>query len=234
MLDRGQFDELDRAPEKASLDTELSSSNKGYKLLEKMGWKEQTGLGKHEQGRVDPIRPDINEGSMGLGKDSQYTELALDATKERVALAIEKELTAEDIKAAMIAQIHEEMSQEIRRETKSDFYCETCDKQYKNVLEMENHLSSYDHHHKKRLADLKRAEYSRGEEDRRKRQKKLEDKEAKRIQALAAEKAAAVTTGAPPLPASPPPPAPPPPPPDTGAPISFGFSLSSSTKKRKL
>lgn len=30
-----------------------------------------------------------------------------------------------------------------------EFYCEICDKRYKNVSEMSNHLSSYDHHHKK-------------------------------------------------------------------------------------
>ena len=30
-----------------------------------------------------------------------------------------------------------------------EFYCESCDKRYKNVSEMSNHLSSYDHHHKK-------------------------------------------------------------------------------------
>lgn len=30
-----------------------------------------------------------------------------------------------------------------------EFYCETCGKQYKNVGEMSNHYSSYDHHHVK-------------------------------------------------------------------------------------
>lgn len=30
-----------------------------------------------------------------------------------------------------------------------EFYCELCDKQYKTVGEMSNHLSSYDHHHTK-------------------------------------------------------------------------------------
>lgn len=30
-----------------------------------------------------------------------------------------------------------------------EFYCETCDKQYKTVSEMSNHYSSYDHHHVK-------------------------------------------------------------------------------------
>ena len=30
-----------------------------------------------------------------------------------------------------------------------EFYCESCDKRYKTVSEMSNHLSSYDHHHRK-------------------------------------------------------------------------------------
>ncbi|GMF12486.1 unnamed protein product [Phytophthora lilii] len=34
------------------------------------------------------------------------------------------------------------------------FYCSDCRKQYKTVTEMENHLSSYDHHHTKRLKEL--------------------------------------------------------------------------------
>ena len=33
------------------------------------------------------------------------------------------------------------------------FYCELCNKQYKNVHEMEMHLDSYDHNHKKVLQD---------------------------------------------------------------------------------
>ena len=34
------------------------------------------------------------------------------------------------------------------------FYCELCDKQYRNHGEMDNHLASYDHHHKKRFAEF--------------------------------------------------------------------------------
>ena len=35
----------------ASMDTALAPSNKGYKLLMRMGWKEGAGLGKQRQGR---------------------------------------------------------------------------------------------------------------------------------------------------------------------------------------
>ena len=41
-----------------------------------------------------------------------------------------------------------------KKEVLNPFYCALCDKQYANVKEMENHLSSYDHHHRKRAADL--------------------------------------------------------------------------------
>lgn len=35
------------------------------------------------------------------------------------------------------------------QEMNKEFYCETCNKQYKTVGEMSNHYSSYDHHHVK-------------------------------------------------------------------------------------
>lgn len=38
---------------------------------------------------------------------------------------------------------------DIMQEMNKEFYCETCGKQYKNVGEMSNHYSSYDHHHVK-------------------------------------------------------------------------------------
>ena len=38
------------------------------------------------------------------------------------------------------------------------FYCALCDKQYKNAMEIQLHLSSYDHHHTKRLKEMKVAD----------------------------------------------------------------------------
>lgn len=37
----------------------------------------------------------------------------------------------------------------VLQEMNKEFYCETCNKQYKTVGEMSNHYSSYDHHHVK-------------------------------------------------------------------------------------
>lgn len=42
----------------------------------------------------------------------------------------------------------EQLKEDIKAMNRS-FYCETCDKQYVNVGEWSNHMSSYDHHHTK-------------------------------------------------------------------------------------
>lgn len=39
----------------------------------------------------------------------------------------------------------------------AEFFCAVCDKQYKTVAEFATHLSSYDHHHRKRFAEMKEA-----------------------------------------------------------------------------
>ncbi|XP_024916733.1 uncharacterized protein LOC107989327 [Cynoglossus semilaevis] len=46
-------------------------------------------------------------------------------------------------------------------ESDSKFYCELCDKQYVRHQQFDNHINSYDHHHKQRLKDLKQREFYR-------------------------------------------------------------------------
>ncbi|KAG7477020.1 hypothetical protein MATL_G00089050 [Megalops atlanticus] len=55
----------DDAP--ASVDVEISDSNKGRKMLEKMGWNKGEGLGKGGAGRKDPIQLKIRKSHAGLG-----------------------------------------------------------------------------------------------------------------------------------------------------------------------
>ncbi|XP_073480060.1 angiogenic factor with G patch and FHA domains 1 isoform X2 [Aquarana catesbeiana] len=51
----------------ASVHVEISDSNKGRKMLEKMGWKKGEGLGKTGDGMRDPIQLQLHKKQAGLG-----------------------------------------------------------------------------------------------------------------------------------------------------------------------
>ncbi|XP_031413122.1 angiogenic factor with G patch and FHA domains 1, partial [Meleagris gallopavo] len=51
----------------ASVHIEISNSNKGHKMLEKMGWKKGEGLGKDGSGIKDPIHLQLHKMHAGLG-----------------------------------------------------------------------------------------------------------------------------------------------------------------------
>ncbi|XP_052755949.1 angiogenic factor with G patch and FHA domains 1 isoform X2 [Galleria mellonella] len=54
----------------ADVDTFIAPENKGFKLLEKMGWSKGEGLGKDNQGGTEPVPLISNEGKIGLGATS--------------------------------------------------------------------------------------------------------------------------------------------------------------------
>ncbi|XP_062205372.1 uncharacterized protein LOC133907365 isoform X1 [Phragmites australis] len=45
----------------------IGSSNIGFQLLKKSGWKEGTGLGAQEQGRLEPVETRLKNNKRGLG-----------------------------------------------------------------------------------------------------------------------------------------------------------------------
>ncbi|XP_063540548.1 angiogenic factor with G patch and FHA domains 1 isoform X1 [Cydia strobilella] len=53
--------------QRADLDTFIAPENKGFKLLQKMGWSKGEGLGKDSQGDTEPIPLVDNDGTSGLG-----------------------------------------------------------------------------------------------------------------------------------------------------------------------
>ncbi|XP_055916575.1 angiogenic factor with G patch and FHA domains 1 isoform X2 [Eupeodes corollae] len=62
--------------EMASVDTEISSENKGFKMLSKLGWSKGNALGKAESGGLlEPISVNSNEGHKGLGCDDYVPSL---------------------------------------------------------------------------------------------------------------------------------------------------------------
>lgn len=83
-------------------------------------------------------------------------------------------------------QIEAQRTQRIRNdvsEALSTFFCEVCQKQYTTAMELESHLSSYAHHHKKRLAEAAAEAAERGKKERLKKERKAAVKEQARLEA---------------------------------------------------
>ncbi|GAB5354280.1 hypothetical protein AAMO2058_000105600 [Amorphochlora amoebiformis] len=155
---RDDFDYSATGVSQVSVKTPIQSSNKGYKLLQKMGWSKGTGIGRSGQGIVEPVQLKIQDHgmSLGIGKATEYDEQAEAATANRRLLLTEKKETAEDVLARVEKVLKEEKKREIVKEIQKVFYCKDCDKQYTNVQQYEEHCNSYDHHHTVRLREMKR------------------------------------------------------------------------------
>lgn len=80
--------------EQASLDTQLTSSNVGFRLLQKMGWKGK-GLGKDEQGIIEPIKSGMRDPKLGIGKQEEDDYFTAEENIQRKKLDIEVEETEE-------------------------------------------------------------------------------------------------------------------------------------------
>ncbi|XP_056250782.1 uncharacterized protein LOC130181060 [Seriola aureovittata] len=66
----------------------------------------------------------------------------------------------------------------------SSLYCELCDKQYVRHQQYDNHINSYDHHHKQRLKELKQREFYRALACRRQRRRREERREERVLRRL--------------------------------------------------
>ncbi|XP_068597495.1 G patch domain-containing protein 11 [Brachionichthys hirsutus] len=63
------FKEKEKESREAALENSISSENKGFALLQKMGYKAGQGLGKKGAGRVDPIPLNIKTDRGGFGME---------------------------------------------------------------------------------------------------------------------------------------------------------------------
>ncbi|EEC76660.1 uncharacterized protein [Oryza sativa Japonica Group] len=172
--------------EQASVDTQLTSSNVGFRLLQKMGWKGK-GLGKNEQGITEPIKAGIRDAKLGVGKQEQDDFFTSEDNVQRRKLNIELEETEEHIKKReVIAEREQKIRSEVK-EIQKVFFCSLCNKQYKLAHEFESHLSSYDHNHRKRFKEMKemQSSSSSSRDDRQKREQQREEKELAKFAQLA-------------------------------------------------
>ncbi|KAF8392748.1 hypothetical protein HHK36_023097 [Tetracentron sinense] len=193
--------------EQASLDTQLTSSNIGFRLLQKMGWKGK-GLGKDEQGIVEPIKAGIRDPKLGVGKQEQDDFFTAGENVQRKKLEVEVEETEEHAKKRekavysiyvclltgmvyhkgtstleVIAEREQKIQTEVK-EIRKVFYCNLCNKQYKLAMEFEAHLSSYDHNHRKRFKEMKEMHGS-SRDDRQKREQLRQEKEMAKFTQIA-------------------------------------------------
>ncbi|KAI3496496.1 hypothetical protein L1887_38860 [Cichorium endivia] len=170
--------------EQASLDTQLTSSNVGFRLLQKMGWKGK-GLGKDEQGITEPIKSGIRDSKLGVGKQEQDDFFTAEENIQRKKLDIELEETEETAKKREVMADREHKIQNEVKEIRKTFYCELCNKQYKLAVEFEGHLSSYDHNHRKRFKEMREMHGSSSRDDRQKREQLRQEKEMAKFAQMA-------------------------------------------------
>nr|XP_054605782.1 G patch domain-containing protein 11 isoform X2 [Nothobranchius furzeri] len=65
------YKEQEKESREAALQTSISSQNKGFALLQKMGYKSGDGLGKQSTGRIEPIPLNIKTDRGGFGMEEQ-------------------------------------------------------------------------------------------------------------------------------------------------------------------
>ncbi|KAK8933713.1 hypothetical protein KSP39_PZI016042 [Platanthera zijinensis] len=162
--------------EQASLETQLTSSNIGYRLLQKMGWKGR-GLGRDEQGIVEPIKAGIRDPKLGVGKQEQDDFFTAEENVQRRKLEVEQEETEELTKKREVIAEREHKIQTEVKEIKKVFFCSLCNKQYKLAVEFEAHLSSYDHNHRKRFKEMREMHAGSSRDDRQKKELLRQEKE---------------------------------------------------------
>lgn len=172
--------------EQASLDTQLTSSNVGYRLLQKMGWKGK-GLGKDEQGIVEPIKAGMRDPKLGVGKQEQDDFFTAEENVQRRKLEVELEETEELAKKREVIAEREQKIQTEVKEIKKVFFCNLCNKQYKLAVEFEAHLSSYDHNHRKRFKEMREMRASSNRDDRQKKEQLRQEKEVAKFAAQMAD-----------------------------------------------
>ncbi|KAI3911106.1 hypothetical protein MKW92_019397 [Papaver armeniacum] len=158
--------------EQASLDTQLTSTNVGFRLLQKMGWKGK-GLGKNEQGDY-----------IGLESKSRMIFTA-EENIQRKKLEIELEETEEHAKKREVVAEREQKIQTEVKEIQKSFYCDLCSKQYKLAIEFEVHLSSYDHNHRKRFKEMREMQSGSSRDERQKREQLRQEKEMAKFAQIA-------------------------------------------------
>jgi len=156
-------------------------------MLSKLGWEEGQPLGLSPDARVDPIPFSVKQDFLGLGKQEQDSEVIIATVSQRRELDSERQIRetheqrqAREMQVALLAGRQEQIASTLK-----PFYCQLCDKPFKNVTQYDEHTNSYAHHHKARAKDMQASLKPRADQDsislRREKEKLREDRVLRKI-----------------------------------------------------
>ncbi|KAG6891418.1 hypothetical protein C0992_007197 [Termitomyces sp. T32_za158] len=168
-----------------TVETKIKPSNRGFAMLEKLGWSEGQPLGISGDGKISQdVRMIETTVSQRRGLDS-----------ERQQKETEDQRRAREESVARKSALEDELSSTLKA-----FYCALCDKQFRNVAQYDEHTNSYAHHHKARFKDMQANVRLKPKDEidkRREKEKKREEKELRKIAAANGIRMAKPTTTAP-------------------------------------
>ncbi|KAM8852190.1 G patch domain-containing protein 11 [Synchiropus picturatus] len=125
------YKEQERESREAALQSSISNQNKGFALLQKMGYKEGQGLGKQGAGRVEPIPLNIKNDRGGIGMEEakkRKAEEALEDYRQKVRAKQQNETKSlQDFRSRVRTEREEKKIEgDLRRSQRS---CEQLDSQ---------------------------------------------------------------------------------------------------------
>ncbi|XP_051188077.1 uncharacterized protein [Lolium perenne] len=98
----------------------IGSSNVGFQLLKKSGWKEGTGLGAQEQGRLEPVETHVKNNKRGLGSKEPKPKPAVNDDVE-TAPKRQKQDVPSTKRAKLAAKRIRKMQEEEKRAQEKEF-----------------------------------------------------------------------------------------------------------------
>ncbi|XP_037462821.1 G patch domain-containing protein 11-like isoform X1 [Triticum dicoccoides] len=99
----------------------IGSSNIGFQLLKKSGWKEGTGLGAQEQGRLEPVETRVENNKRGLGSKEPKPKPKVEDDVETAPSKRPKQDAPATKKAKLAAKRIRKMQEEEKRAQEREF-----------------------------------------------------------------------------------------------------------------
>ncbi|XP_052261842.1 G patch domain-containing protein 11-like isoform X2 [Dreissena polymorpha] len=122
---------LEKEKRDEGLGAAISSENKGFSLLQKMGYKPGMALGKSGVGRLEPVPVEVKTGRGGLGQEEEQKRKKVERTLMYQNLRAKQQKMEGEIKQTFMRRLNEKISNKnVERDfNKCQKVCEQLDSQ---------------------------------------------------------------------------------------------------------